>query len=186
MFCDFDSVVICDNKMRRMKMNIDPDLGDLEEMLAHVQTQLEYEIDLEKDKDKMPSLTSVQESPKMVKRNSSFNKADTFAYRPKNRPPLIMNDEYASNGYEISEYQQPIISRGSQTSLKSDEVGSQCSLQSFRSEPCARLSMASLPEKRGSNASLNSRSRTATLPRGYGSTKKQEEPKKAWEDYWSQ
>lgn len=176
-----------------MKMNLDPDLGDLEEMLAHVQTQLEYEIDLEKDKDKMPSLTSVQESPKMVKRNSSFNKADTFSYRPKTRPPLIMNDEshYASNGYNDSksEYQQPMINshRGSQSSIKSDEVGSQCSLQSFRSEPTQRLSMASLPEKRGSNLSLNTRLRTATLPRGYGSSKKEkEEPKKNWEDYWAQ
>lgn len=159
-------------------MNLDPDLGDLEEMLAHVQTQLEYEIDLEKDKDKMPTLTSVQESPKLGKRNS-FNKADTFAYRPKTRPHIITND----NGYD-SEYQQPVINRGSATSLMSDEAGSQCSLQSFRSEP-SRFSVASLPEKKGSN-SFNGRSRTATLPRGFGSSKKQEEPKKAWEDYWAQ
>lgn len=166
--------------MRRSKMNIDPDLGDLEEMLAHVQTQLEYEIDLEKDKEKMPSLTSVQESPKLGK-NNSFSKADTFAYRPKIRPPLI-NDDY--NMYE-SEYQQPIINRGSATSLKSDEVGSQCSMQSFRSEP-SRFSVVSLPDKKGSNFSLNGMSRTATLPRGFGSSKKREEPKKVWEDYWAQ
>ncbi|XP_026743355.1 protein enabled [Trichoplusia ni] len=38
----------------------------------------------------------------------------------------------------------------------------------------------SLQEKRGSYASLNGRSKTATLPRGYGSTRE-----KNWEEYWA-
>lgn len=186
--------------MRRQKMTIDPDLGDLEEMLAHVQTQLEHEIDLEKES-KMPSLTNIQESPKMVKRTSSFSRTDTYDYhnrRPAPRPPPVRSDsgsrslngfgEYRNgNGEEYKEeqqYSQPDITgskfKGSQTSLKSDE-GSQSSFQSFRSEPISRLSVMSLQEKRGSYASLNGRhSKTATLPRGYGSTKE-----KNWEEYWA-
>lgn len=185
--------------MRRQKMNIDPDLGDLEEMLAHVQTQLEHEIDLEKES-KMPSLMNIQESPKMVKRTSSFNRTDTYdRRRTAPKPPPGRSDsgsrslngnfaEYrngSSEGYKSEEQQycQPEINgkfKGSQTSLKSDE-GSQSSLQSFRSEPISRLSVMSLQEKRGSYASLNGRhSKTATLPRGYGSTKE-----KNWEEYWA-
>lgn len=175
-------------------MNLDPDLGDLEEMLAHVQTQLEYEIDLEKDS-KMPSFTNVQESPKMLKKTSSFGKADTLSFRRNGRPPLSRANEFDSgsqslNGYDMngdqSEYQLPILNgngKGSQTSLQSDEAY-HVSLKSFRSEPSQRLSLASLPgnvEKKGSTASLNGRSRTATLPRGYGSTKERN-----WENYWAQ
>lgn len=162
--------------MRRQKLNVDPDLGDLEEMLAHVQTQIEYEIELEKDQNKMPSITNIEESPK-PKRTSSFNKADTFTYRRTQRPPLVMNEETTSlNNY--NEYQQPSVVlnglRGSSSSLMSDEV----SLRSFRSEPNQRLSVTSLPDKRGSSGSLNGRSRTATLPRGRS--------KEKWEDYWAQ
>ncbi|XP_047540997.1 protein enabled [Vanessa atalanta] len=168
--------------MRRMKMNLNPDLGDLEEMLAHVQTQIEHEIVLEKES-KMPSLTSVQESPKM-KRSSSVTKADSFEYRrPLPRPNL--NRINSDNGMVISddkrnEYGQTNVNqnglRGSQTSLKSDDT---ISLQSFRSEPVQRHSVMSLPDKRDS-ASLNGRGKTATLPRGYGSTRE-----KNWEDYWA-
>ncbi|XP_052742666.1 protein enabled isoform X2 [Bicyclus anynana] len=167
--------------MRRMKMNINPDLGDLEEMLAHVQTQIEHEIDLEMES-KMPSLTSVQESPKM-KRSSSM-KTD-FEYRkPIPRPPLnrIQSENGKIDDYR-NEYGQTNLMqnglRGSQNSLKSnEELGSQISFQSFRSEP-VRHSVMSLPDKRDSS-SLNGRSKTATLPRGYGSTRE-----KNWEDYWA-
>ena len=183
--------------MRRQKLNIDPDLGDLEEMLAHVQTQLEHEIDMEKES-KMPSLTNIQESPKMVKRTSSFSRTDTYDYRrTAPRPPPARSDsgsrslngfgEYRNGSEEYKteeqQYSTPEINgkfKGSQTSLKSDE-GSQSSFQSFRSEPVSRLSVMSLQEKRGSYASLNGRhSKTATLPRGYGSTKE-----KNWEEYWA-
>lgn len=183
--------------MRRMKMNIDPDLGDLEEMLAHVQTQLEHEIDLEKEA-KMPSLVNIQESPKMAKRTSSFGRTDSFDYRrTAPRPPPSRTDsgshslnsnygEYRNGSEEFrneEQYSQPETNgrfKGSQTSLKSDE-GSQSSFQSFRSEPISRHSLMSLQDKRGSYASLNGRSKTATLPRGYGSTRE-----KNWEDYWAQ
>ncbi|CAH2228956.1 jg27939 [Pararge aegeria aegeria] len=168
--------------MRRMKMNINPDLGDLEEMLAHVQTQIEQEIDLEKES-KMPSLTSVQESPKM-KRSSSM-KTD-FEYRkPLPRPQL--NRIQSDNGTKIEDYrheygQTNLIQnglRGSQSSLKSNEdAGSHISFQSFRSEP-VRHSVMSLPDKRDCST-LNGRGKTATLPRGYGSTRE-----KNWEDYWA-
>ncbi|CAH1642417.1 unnamed protein product [Spodoptera littoralis] len=179
--------------MRRMKMNIDPDLGDLEEMLAHVQNQLEHEIDMEKEA-KMPSLVNIQESPKMVKRTSSFNRTDSFDYRKTApRPPPARTDsgsrslngnygDYRNGNESEEQYSQPQINgkfKGSQTSLKSDE-GSQVSFQSFRSEPVSRHSVMSLQEKRGSFASLNGRSKTATLPRGYGSTKE-----KNWEEYWA-
>ncbi|XP_069363269.1 protein enabled [Maniola hyperantus] len=168
--------------MRRMKMNINPDLGDLEEMLAHVQTQIEHEIDLEMES-KMPSLTSVQESPKM-KRSASM-KTETFEYRrPPPRPNLsrIQSD----NGTKIEDYrneygQTNLVLNGlrdSQNSLKSnEETASQISFQSFRSEP-VRHSVTSLPDKRDCS-SLNGRSKTATLPRGYGSTRE-----KNWEEYW--
>ncbi|XP_075987967.1 ENAH actin regulator enabled isoform X2 [Anticarsia gemmatalis] len=187
--------------MRRVKMNIDPDLGDLEEMLAHVQNQLEHEIDLEKEREnKMPSIMNVQESPKMAKRTSSFNRSDSFDFRrPAPRPPpprtdsgsLSLNGTYGeyrngNDGYKSEEYCQPETNgkfKGSQTSLKSDE-GSQTSFQSFRSEPMQRQSMLSLQEKRGSYASLNGRSRTATLPRGYGSTREKTKEKN-WEEYWA-
>ncbi|KAH9638143.1 hypothetical protein HF086_014322 [Spodoptera exigua] len=176
-----------------MKMNIDPDLGDLEEMLAHVQTQLEHEIDMEKES-KMPSLVNIQESPKLVKRTSSFTRSDSFDYRKTApRPPPARTDsgsrslngnygEYRNGNESEEQYSQPQINgkfKGSQTSLKSDE-GSQVSFQSFRSEPVSRHSVMSLQEKRGSFASLNGRSKTATLPRGYGSTKE-----KNWEEYWA-
>ncbi|CAG5059930.1 unnamed protein product [Parnassius apollo] len=170
-------------------MNLDPDLGDLEEMLAHVQTQLEHEIDLEKES-KMPSVVNVQESPK-PKRTPSFNKADSYEIRRQApRPPLMrVNSDINSgskslNGETRSQYSVDLNHneklRGSQTSLKSDDAVSQISFQSFRSEPVQRLSMLSLPDKRGSSASLNGKGRTATLPRGYGSTKD-----KSWEDYWA-
>ncbi|CAB3232660.1 unnamed protein product [Arctia plantaginis] len=182
---------------RRMKLNVDPDLGDLEEMLANVQNQLEHEIDLEKEKEsKMTSLINVQESPKMVKRASSFNKSQSFDHRrnPPKLPPTRSDsyntspgDNYSeyrngSDGYKSEEYSQPETNgkfKGSQTSLKSDE-GSQVSFQSFRSEPSRHSVLSLREEKRGSYASLNGRSRTATLPRGYGSTKE-----KNWEEYWS-
>ncbi|CAH2098908.1 unnamed protein product [Euphydryas editha] len=166
--------------MRRMKMNLNPDLGDLEEMLAHVQTQIEHEIDLEKES-KMPSLTSVRESPKM-KRSSSMNKTDNLEYRrPPPRPQLnrINSDNNVID--DRNEYGQTNLMqnglRGSQSSLKSDDT---ISLQSFRSEPVQRHSVMSLPDKRDC-ASLNGRSKTATLPRGYGSTRE-----KNWEEYWAQ
>lgn len=167
-----------------MKMNLNPDLGDLEEMLAHVQTQIEHEIDLEKES-KMPSLMSVQESPKM-KRSSSVNKADSFEYRrPLPRPQLNrINSDNANLEHYRNEYGQTNLTqnglRGSQTSLKSDDAASQISFQSFRSEPVQRHSVMSLPDKRDT-ASLNGKSKTATLPRGYGSTRE-----KSWEEYWSQ
>ncbi|XP_021209113.1 protein enabled isoform X2 [Bombyx mori] len=168
--------------MRRSKMNINPDLGDLEEMLAHVQTQLEQEIDLEQ-KSKMPSITSVQESPKSVKRSTSFNRSDCELRRAP-KPPIhsnsITNHHGPCDGSE--EYSQPITNnlRGSQTSLKYDEMGSRISFQSFRSEPVQRHSVLSLPDKRGSTSSLNGRAKTATLPRGYGSTKESN-----WDEYWA-
>ncbi|KAL0860108.1 hypothetical protein ABMA27_010418 [Loxostege sticticalis] len=173
--------------MRRQKLNVDPDLGDLEEMLASVQSQLEHEIDLEKDS-KMASLTSVHESPKMAKRTSSFNRGDTLEFRRAPRPPFNRMQSDVNSGsqsltgdFRNGEYgviEQSL--RGSQSSLKSDEMGSQTSLKSFRSETQQRLSVLSLPDKRGSNGSWNGRSRTATLPRGYGSTKE-----KNWEEYWA-
>ena len=168
--------------MRRMKMNLNPDLGDLEEMLAHVQTQIEHEIDLEKES-KMPSLTNVQESPKM-KRSSSVSKTDSLEYRrPLPRPQLnrINSDNIGLDHYRNEYGQTNLIQnglRGSQTSLKSDDAVSQISFQSFRSEPVQRHSVMSLPDKRDT-ASLNGKSKTATLPRGYGSTRE-----KNWEDYW--
>lgn len=173
--------------MRRQKLNIDPDLGDLEEMLASVQSQLEHEIDLEKDS-KMPSLTSVHESPKMAKRTSSFNRGDTFELRRSApRPPLnriaseVNSGSQSLNGYSNGEYGVIDNSlRDSQTSLKGEEMGSQTSLKSFRSETQQRHSVLSLPDRRASNASWNGRGRTATLPRGYGSTKE-----KNWEEYWA-
>ncbi|XP_059047910.1 protein enabled-like [Achroia grisella] len=184
--------------MRRMKINIDPDLGDLEEMLANVQSQLENEIVLEKES-KMPSLTNVQESPKMVKRNSSFNRGEKMEQRrPLPRPPLgrtysevnsgshSLNGEYRNGHYRNgeSEYCEPNVDygtlRGSQNNLKADEMGSQSSLRSFRSEPMQRHSVLSLPDNRGSSASLNGRGKTATLPRGYGSNRE-----KKWEEYWA-
>ncbi|VVD00518.1 unnamed protein product, partial [Leptidea sinapis] len=155
---------------RRIKMNVNPDLGDLEEMLAHVQTQIEQEIDLELES-KMPSLTNVQESPKM-QRTQSFKK-DSFEYR---RPQLSRgNSELGYRPDRIG------IQNGhaNSPSLKSfEELGSQVSLQSFRSEPVQRHSVLSLPDKRDA-ASMNGRSKTATLPRGYGSSKE-----KNWEEYW--
>lgn len=181
--------------MRRQKLVIDPDLGDLEEMLAHVQTQLEHEIDLEKES-KMPSFSNVQESPKPVKRSSSFNRENLDYRRPLPRPPLnrlrseidsgshSLNGEYLQrNGDKYSEYQIPNNEfnklRGSQNSLMED-IGSQTSLKSFKSEPGQRLSVLSLPDKRSAYAS-SGRGRTATLPRGYGSSKE-----KNWEEYWAQ
>ncbi|KAI8433588.1 hypothetical protein MSG28_015609 [Choristoneura fumiferana] len=172
-------------------MNIDPDLGDLEEMLAHVQTQLENEIDMEKES-KMTSLINVQESPKMVKRTSSFNRGDrdSFEYRrPAPRPPLARVNSEVNSGSQSLNGEYGVIDsynhqngtlKGSQTSLRSDEMGSQSSFQSFRSEPMQRHSVLSLPDKRGSSSSLNGRGKTATLPRGYGSSKE-----KNWEEYWA-
>ncbi|KAM3968496.1 LOW QUALITY PROTEIN: ENAH actin regulator enabled [Aphomia sociella] len=179
--------------MRRMKLNIDPDLGDLEEMLANVQNQLEHEIVLEKES-KMPSLTNVQESPKMVKRTSSFNRGETVEHRrPLSRPPLsrihseVNSGSHSLNGEYMngeSEYSQPNVdytrARGSQNNLKFEEMGSQSSLRSFRSEPGQRHSVLSLSDNRASSASLNGRGRTATLPRGYGSSRE-----KNWEEYWA-
>lgn len=174
-----------------MKMiNISPDLGDLEEMLANVQTQIEHEIDLEKES-KMPSLTNVQESPKM-KRTSSFNYVDTEYRRgyPPKPPVMRYNSEYtngtnyANDDYHTVEYCQPTVNslhRGSQSSIKSDETASQASFQSFRSEPGQRHSVLSMGDKRGSTTSLNGRNKNATLPRGHGSSKE-----KNWEEYWSQ
>lgn len=179
--------------MRRQKLITDPDLGDLEEMLAHVQTQLEHEIDLEKDSKKPSSFTSVQESPKMVRRTSSFSRGETFEYRrAAPRPPLAriysevnsgsqsLNGDYRNGEYGQTNVDHNTSLRGSQTSLQSDEMGSQASLKSFRSETVQRHSVLSLPDKRASNATWNGRSRTATLPRGYGSTKE-----KNWEEYWA-
>ncbi|XP_038217025.1 protein enabled [Zerene cesonia] len=165
--------------MRRSKLNINPDLGDLEEMLAHVQTQIEQEIDLEKES-KMPSLTSVQESPKM-KRASSFNQ-DNMEYRRPPRPVNRVNSE-ANQTVEYRNGDYGTVGtngfKGSQSSLRSNDEGSQVSFQSFRSEPVQRHSVLSLPDKRDT-ASLNGRCKTATLPRGYGSSKE-----KNWEEYWS-
>lgn len=174
--------------MRRQKLIVDPDLGDLEEMLASVQSQLEHEIDLEKDS-KLSSLTSVHESPKMAKRTSSFSRGDTLEFRRTlPRPPLnrmasensgsqSLNGVYTNGEYGIIEHSL----RDSQASLKSEEMGSQTSLKSFRSDTQQRHSVLSLQDKRASNASWNGRSRTATLPRGYGSSKE-----KNWEEYWAQ
>ncbi|XP_013178400.1 PREDICTED: protein enabled [Papilio xuthus] len=161
--------------MRRVKMNLDPDLGDLEEMLAHVQNQLEHEIDLEKES-KIPSVINVQESPKPMKKNTM--KSDTFVYRRQApRPPLTrMNSENKSPGEERKHYESL---RGSQSSLKSDDAVSQISFQSFRSEPVQRLSLFNMSDKRVSSSSLNGKGKTSTLPRGYGSTKDK------WEDYWA-
>ncbi|XP_045507673.1 protein enabled [Colias croceus] len=164
--------------MRRSKLNINPDLGDLEEMLAHVQTQIEQEIDLEKES-KMPSLTSVQESPKM-KRASSFNQ-ENMEYRRPPRPVNRVNSE-ANQAVEYRNGDYGTVQngfKGSQSSLRSNDEGSQVSFQSFRSEPVQRHSVLSLPDKRDA-ASLNGRCKTATLPRGYGSSKE-----KNWEEYWS-
>jgi hypothetical protein len=173
--------------MRRQKFIIDPDLGDLEEMLAHVQTQLEHEIDLEKES-KMPSLTNVQESPKMAKRTSSFNRGELEFRRSAQRPPIVrmsnvnsgsqsLNGDYRNGEYAHANVEYTSL-RGSQTSLQSDD---QASLKSFRSEPVQRHSVVSLQDKRGSNVSWNGRGKTSTLPRGYGSTKE-----KNWEEYWAQ
>lgn len=175
--------------MRRSKLNINPDLGDLEEMLAHVQTQIEHEIDLEIES-KMPSITNVQESPRM-KRSVSINKAD-LEYRRQHQINRMQSDS-GSVSLEYGQIQNGLRNsqnslqrgqnglRGSQTSLKSnDDTGSQVSLQSFRSEPVQRHSVLSLPDKRDSS-SLNGRGKTATLPRGYGSKKE-----KIWEEYWAQ
>ncbi|KPJ02020.1 hypothetical protein RR46_01441 [Papilio xuthus] len=161
--------------MRRVKMNLDPDLGDLEEMLAHVQNQLEHEIDLEKES-KIPSVINVQESPKPMKKNTM--KSDTFVYRRQApRPPLTrMNSENKSPREERKHYESL---RGSQSSLKSDDAVSQISFQSFRSEPVQRLSLFNMSDKRVSSSSLNGKGKTSTLPRGYGSTKDK------WEDYWA-
>ncbi|KPJ17725.1 hypothetical protein RR48_07209 [Papilio machaon] len=164
--------------MRRIKMNLDPDLGDLEEMLAHVQNQLEHEIDLEKES-KISSVVNVQESPKPMKKNPM--KSDTFIYRRQApRPPLTrMNSEINSNESPGEERKHYESLRGSQSSLKSDDAVSQISFQSFRSEPVQRLSLFNMSDKRVSSSSLNGKGRTATLPRGYGSTKDK------WEDYWA-
>ncbi|XP_013145404.1 PREDICTED: protein enabled [Papilio polytes] len=165
--------------MRRVKMNLDPDLGDLEEMLAHVQNQLEHEIDLEKES-KIPSVVNVQESPKPIKKNTM--KSDTFVYRRQApRPPLTrMNSDINGNESPSEERKHYENLRGSQSSLKSDDAVSQISFQSFRSEPVQRLSLFNMSDKRVSSSSLNGKGRTATLPRGYGSTKD-----KNWEDYWA-
>lgn len=160
-------------------MNLDPDLGDLEEMLAHVQNQLEHEIDLEKES-KIPSVVNVQESPKPIKKNTM--KSDTFVYRRQApRPPLTrMNSDINGNESPSEERKHYENLRGSQSSLKSDDAVSQISFQSFRSEPVQRLSLFNMSDKRVSSSSLNGKGRTATLPRGYGSTKD-----KNWEDYWA-
>ncbi|XP_061381049.1 protein enabled isoform X1 [Danaus plexippus] len=165
--------------MRRVKMNINPDLGDLEEMLAHVQTQIEREIDLEIEA-KMPSVVNVQESPKM-RRSSSVNKGDGLEYRRAPRPHLgRMNSDITASEHEYGQTNTQNGLRGSQTSLKSnDDTISQVSFQSFRSEPIQRHSVMSLPDKRESNT-LNGRGKTATLPRGYGSNRD-----KNWEEYWA-
>lgn len=171
--------------MRRQKFIVDPDLGDLEEMLANVQSQLENEI----DEAKMPSITNIRESPRMVKRTSSFNKCNTleFTRRPAPRPPLNRIYSEVNSGSQSLEYRNGDYRdlsqvngklRSSQSSLK-DEMGSQSSFQSFRSEPAQRLSILSLPDSRSSK-SLNGRGKTATLPRGYGASKKE------WEEYWAQ
>lgn len=183
-----------------MKMNINPDLGDLEEMLAHVQTQIEQEIDQEQDL-RMPSLTNVQESPRMVKRSSSFNRSESaLEYRrPAPRPPLhrmasevdsgsqSLTDYRCHNGhdYQNGHYRN---SNGSQTSLnqnggfngleRKSEMGSQSSFQSLRAD---RHSTSLQDQRRGSTASLNGRGKTATLPRGYGSSKE-----RSWDEYWAQ
>ncbi|XP_053620952.1 protein enabled isoform X2 [Plodia interpunctella] len=172
--------------MRRQKYVVDPDLGDLEEMLAHVQTQLEHEIDQEQEA-KMPSYTNVQESPKMVKRTSSFSRGEILELRrPLPRPPLTrINSDWSRpvNGENNSEceYWVPDSDYNRSHMRHCDDMGSQTSLKSFRSEGHGqRSSVLSLPDKRGSSASLNGRTRTATLPRGYGSSKE-----KNWEEYWS-
>lgn len=169
-----------------MKMNLDPDLGDLEEMLAHVQTQLEQEIDLEKES-KMPSVINIQESPRAIKRSPPLNRAETFDIRRQApRPPLArvhsdLNGDEKLGYMELSRHDKL---RGSQTSLRSDDAASQASFQSFRSEPAQgqRHSAFGLPQdKRVSSSSLNGKGRTATLPRGYGSSKE----KATWEEYWA-
>ncbi|XP_060808006.1 protein enabled isoform X2 [Amyelois transitella] len=174
--------------MRRQKFVLDPDLGDLEEMLAHVQTQLEHEIDQEQEA-KMPSYANVQESPKMVKRTSSFSRNDAELRRPLPRPPLVrMSSESGSrslNGdaretYDEYNYCAPNSEYNRVNLRNGDDMGSLSSLKSFRSEPGQRHSVLSMPDKRGSSASLNGRGRTATLPRGYGSSKE-----KNWEEYWA-
>ncbi|CAH4037418.1 protein enabled isoform X1 [Pieris brassicae] len=161
--------------MRRAKINVNPDLGDLEEMLAHVQTQIEQEIDMEKE-NKMPSIISVQESPKM-KRNASFNRSESLEYRRPPRPSRLNGDGPKSLEYRNGDYGTTNGVKGSQSSLKSND-DSQVSFQSFRSEPVQRHSVLSLQDKR--DTSMNGWSKTATLPRGYGSTKE-----KNWEEYWS-
>ncbi|KAI5639596.1 WH1 domain-containing protein [Phthorimaea operculella] len=164
--------------MRRQRLNVDPDLGDLEQMLANVQTQLEHEIDLEKEK--MPSLTSVMESPKMIKRTSSFSKCDTLEYRQAAPRPPLQRIHSENSGSHSLNGDQGFHQPAGRMRHADGELGSQTSFHSFRSEP-GRHSVLSLPDKRGSSNSLNGRhSRTATLPRGYGSTKD-----KDWEDYWA-
>lgn len=191
-------------------------------MLAHVQTQIEQEIDLEHD-NKMPSLTNVQESPRMVKRSSSFNRSEsTMEFRrAAPRPPLHrMNSEVNSGPQSLNDYRyqngrngdynhngdidyrhrngdirqqngdrssqdsQNLNGnfKGSQGSLEKKSIGEMGSQSSFQSLRMERHSVLSLQEqKRGSTSSLNGRSKTATLPRGYGSSKE-----KNWEEYWAQ
>lgn len=177
--------------MRRMKINLDPDLGDLEEMLAHVQIELEKELDEQQEK-KMTSLTSIHESPK-IKRTSSFNRNDErIEYRRAPKPPLNrVNSDVNSGSQSLNDFRstQRSVDATLQNGVRdgndlkaSEEMGSQSSFQSFRSEPAPRHSMLSLQDqRRGSSSSLNGRGKTATLPRGYGSTKE-----KNWDEYWAQ
>ncbi|GBP06363.1 hypothetical protein EVAR_4522_1 [Eumeta japonica] len=176
--------------MRRQKMNLDPDLGDLEEMLAHVQNEIQREMEDQQDS-KFASLTNVQESPKMVKRASSFNRHDERLVRAAPKPPLSRASSQLDSGSRSLNGDF----KGSQNSLRSmHDLGSHSSLnrngtssendagprfQSFRCEN-QRHSVLSLPDKGSVNA-VNCRSKTATLPRGYGSSRE-----KNWEDYWVQ
>lgn len=201
--------------MRRQRFNLDPDLGDLEQMLANVQNQIEQEIDQENEL-KMTSLINIKESPPQIKRSASFTKdqnyrkqapkppiarvnseVHNYQYRHKERDLRRIHSEVNSGSYSLNgDYSVPseqtestsIYGYGSQSNLSekrsAGDMGSQSSFQSFRSEPFQRISGLNLHDNRGSIASLNGRSKnskTATLPRGYGSSKE-----KNWEEYWAQ
>lgn len=161
---------------------MNPDLGDLEEMLANVQTQIEREID-DNQEVRVASLTNVHESPKMIKRTASFNRMEErIDYRrtPTKVPLLRVNSEINSGSQSLNGHFEHFQRNDSPRSLDyNEETGSQ---SSFRSEPSARLSTLSLQERTAkNNLGMKSRGKTATLPRGYGSTKE-----KNWEEYWAQ
>lgn len=142
--------------MRRAKLNIDPDLGDLEEMLSHVQIQLEREIDA--NETQSVSLTNIRESPRLVRRTASFNRKENLDYsRSAQRPNLLRANSELPKGHQDFEGSD----RGS--------------LRSFQSDSSRHSSLSYQEPKHAPH-----KSRTMTLPRGYGSTKE-----KNWEEYWA-